>query len=35
MSSDVVYVREDAPLADILRAVIAKEDGKKVKLIRV
>jgi hypothetical protein len=32
--SDVIILTEDCSLADLLRALIAKEEGKTVKVVR-
>jgi hypothetical protein len=33
-NSDVVLLSEDAPIIDILRALVAKGEGKTVKVVR-
>jgi hypothetical protein len=32
--SNVIFLNEDCSLADLLRAVIAKEEGKKIKFVK-
>jgi hypothetical protein len=32
--SDVVVISEDSPITDVLRAELAKAEGKKVKVVR-